>query len=96
MIDDLDVVLVIDAGLVLQAIHRKLRVLAQILANFDQRGRVNHDERVGLLVHRLQNPLAEAPFARLYIWSGSIDQGRKVGVGLVPLRRRLARANARS
>src|SRR5208282_6712414 len=50
MVDDLDMVLVIDAGLVRQAIHRKLRVLAQVMADFYERGRVNHGKRVGLLL----------------------------------------------
>ena len=35
MIDDLDVILVVDAGLVGEAIHREFRVFAQVAANFD-------------------------------------------------------------
>ena len=35
VIDDLDVILVVDASLVGEAIHREFRVFAQVAADFD-------------------------------------------------------------
>src|SRR5208282_6150612 len=59
VIDHLDAVLVIDAALVGQAVHRELGILVHETADFDDRSRLNHREWIRLLLGYFQHPIAE-------------------------------------
>src|ERR1039457_5078139 len=59
VIDHLDPVLVIDAALVGQAVHRELGILIRETADFDDRSGVNHREWIRLLLGYFQHPIAE-------------------------------------
>src|SRR5258708_25840100 len=55
MIDDLDAILVIDAGLVAEAVHCGFRIVAEKMRDFDNRAGLDNRERVGFLIADFEN-----------------------------------------
>src|SRR5258708_25185786 len=60
MIDDLDAILVVDAGLVAEAIHCGFRIVAEKTRDFDNRAGLDNREWVGLFFTNFENFVRKA------------------------------------
>src|SRR5713226_8863880 len=63
MVDDLDAILVVDAGLVAEAVHCGFRFIAEKTRDFDNRAGLDNRERVGFLIADFEN----------FVWKALLD-----------------------